>query len=92
MKKKVEPKKIEPKIDHYEVKVYEPGRKLKEIKKFKVRQDAVDTAKRIFIENQECEVEIESWADGQTCQATEIVRKGRWFLHVVPKESIKVWG
>lgn len=88
MKKKAEPKKIEPKIDHYEVKVYEPGRKLKSKQKFKERQDAIDTAKRIFIENQEYEVEIEieSWADGQTCQATEIVRKGRWFLHVVPKE------
>jgi hypothetical protein len=86
MKKKVEPKKIEPKIDHYEVKVYEPGRKLKASKKFKVRQDAIDTAELIFIESQENEVEIESWADGQTCQATEIVQKGKWFCHVVPKE------
>lgn len=86
MKKKVEPKKIEPKIDHYNVNVYEPGRKLKASKKFNEHQDAIETAKLIFIENQGCEVEIESWADGQTCQETECVRKGRWFLYVVSKD------
>ena len=86
MKKKAEQKKIEPKFDHYEVKVYEPGRKLKLSKKFKEYQDAVETAELIFIESQGCEVEIESWADEKTCQATECVKKGRWFLYVVSKE------
>lgn len=78
MKKKEESKK-------YAVKVYEPGRELTEFKKFKEYQDAVDTAKDIFRENPGYEVEIETWTDGH-CQMTEIVRKGRWFLHVFPKE------